>query len=79
MEDNDLCICGHAAEDHHRSWFPNGYLLIEECEYYGANEAGGAICDEVTGRWEDHCFHFKLDKEANHGTTRESTERKAGC
>ncbi len=55
-----MCVCGHVAEDHHRSWFRNGYELIEECEYYGSNETGGAMQNDE-GRWVDHCQKFKLD------------------
>lgn len=67
MEGNNRCICGHAESDHHVSWFAGGYKLIEECEFYGWNEHGGAMFNETTGRWIDHCQKFILDKEANHG------------
>lgn len=62
-----LCICGHEAQDHHRSWFPGGAFFIEECEYYGSNIHGGAMQDELTGKWTDHCQSFRLDKEASDG------------
>lgn len=67
MEDNSRCICGHDESDHHISWFPSGYKLIEECEFYGWNEQGGGMFDESTGNWITHCLKFILDKEANHG------------
>lgn len=53
-----LCVCGHFELDHHRSWFSNGYKLVEECEFYGFNESGGM---EYTseGRWIEHCQRFR--------------------
>lgn len=65
MKESELCVCGHTAEEHHRSWFPGGYELVEECEAFGTNETGGA--EFVAGRWVNHCNQFKLDREANHG------------
>lgn len=67
MEGTELCICGHTAEEHHRSWFPGGGMIIEECEYFGSNLHGGAMYDELAERWVDHCNGFRLDTEANHG------------
>lgn len=61
-----LCVCGHEAQDHHQSFLPSGYMLIEECEYYGWNEQGGAMQND-DGHWVAHCMKFKLAKEANHG------------
>lgn len=60
MENTDLCICGHELQDHHRSWFPGGGQLIEECEYFGSNLHGGAEYIESEDRWIDHCQRFKL-------------------
>lgn len=67
IANESLCICGHEAQEHHRSWIPGGYQIIEECEYYGWNEHGGAMPDETTGRWIDHCQHFRLNREAESG------------
>ena len=36
-----LCICGHAAHDHHDTYWKNGVVLGSECEFYGSNEEGG--------------------------------------
>lgn len=71
-DDDKMCVCGHPAFDHHRSWFPGGGLIIEECEHYGWNQFGGAMKNDE-GRWVDHCMSFRLDKEANHGS-RENPE-----
>lgn len=57
LSDEALCICGHIVLEHHRSWFPGGSVLIEECEYYGSNEHGGAKF--VDGKWIDHCQKFR--------------------
>lgn len=54
---DDVCICSHLAEDHHRSWFRNGGQLIEECEFYGHNETGGM--EYVDGKWIEHCQRFR--------------------
>jgi len=54
MNDYGMCKCGHSWEDHHVSYFANGYVLIEECEFYGCNEMGGYGPDG-----EDHCHHFE--------------------
>lgn len=72
MEASELCVCGHEALDHHRSWFPGGGLFVEECEYFGSNIHGGAMQDEKTGRWVDHCQKFRL-KEASNGTKTSSS------
>lgn len=62
-----MCVCGHFEDNHHRSWFavteftPNGGKLIEECEYYGHNETGGAM-QNAEGKWIDHCQRFKEAK-----------------
>lgn len=58
LADEALCICGHELQEHHRSWFRGGFQLIEECEYFGWNEHGGA--ELVDGVWVDHCHKFKL-------------------
>lgn len=61
MDPETLCQCGHEAQDHHRSFFPGASdWYIEECEFYGWNEHGGAMYDELTGRWVAHCDRFKL-------------------
>ncbi len=59
----DKCICGHMAEDHHRSWFWGGGELIEECEdpEVGFNETGGMILQD--GKWVEHCFKFRSEYE----------------
>lgn len=67
-----MCECGHVADDHHISWFAgHGTPLIEECEYWGWNEHGGAEWVEEEpgeldtfsslpkGHWIEHCYHFK--------------------
>lgn len=56
-----MCECGHHEYDHHRSWFSNGYKLVEECEWWGYNETGGA---ELTadGSWKEHCQRFREAK-----------------
>lgn len=58
MNDEDLCVCGHQAFEHHRSWFGSGGALIEECEAFGYNETGGM--ELVDGNWVDHCQRFRL-------------------
>jgi hypothetical protein len=67
MNGSELCVCGHELNEHHRSWFPGGGELAEECEYYGWNLHGGAMFDEETGRWVKHCMGFRLNKEASDG------------
>jgi len=37
-EDLPTCTCGHAANEHHTSWFPGGAMLLEECEDWDAPE-----------------------------------------
>lgn len=71
-DDDKMCICGHAAYEHHRSWFRGGGELIEECEAFGYNETGGM--QNVNGRWTEHCQHFRLDMEARDGKTSPSRE-----
>ena len=73
LENDALCICGHELHEHHRSWLWGGHLLLEECEYYGSNETGGAMQND-DGQWVDHCQRFTLDREANHGQTRTGSE-----
>lgn len=58
--DYDVCTCGHLEFEHHRSWIPGGHILVEECEYYGANELGGLRLD-FNGKWVAHCFHYRKD------------------
>ena len=58
ITDDSLCVCGHTAEDHHRSWFPGGAMWVSECEAYGHAQTGG--CEFVDGKWVDHCHHFQL-------------------
>lgn len=58
LRDDEMCVCGHELVDHHRSWFPGGGLLTEECEYFGFNETGGEMKNEE-GHWVDHCMKFK--------------------
>lgn len=65
LEHDTLCVCGHELQDHHVSWFRSGYQLIEECEYFGSNETGGA--EFVDGKWVDHCMKFRLNQEAQSG------------
>ncbi len=38
---NRRCICGHAAHDHHDTYWKKGAVLGSECEFYGSNEEGG--------------------------------------
>lgn len=52
-----VCVCGHPISEHHRSWFPGGGQLIEECEAYGFNDNGGM--QYVDGRWVEHCYRFR--------------------
>lgn len=59
-EEEEICICSHAKEDHHISWIRGGYELVEECEYYGSNETGGMI--QIGGKWIGHCQHYKKDE-----------------
>lgn len=59
MDNDAMCVCGHKAEDHHRSWFRNGGELIEECEFEGYNETGGMMQD-LEGKWVEHCQGFRL-------------------
>lgn len=66
IDNTDLCVCGHEAQEHHRSWFPGGGTIIEECEFYGWNQFGGSKQDD-DGNWVDHCMMFRLDKEARNG------------
>jgi hypothetical protein len=40
--------CGHAAADHHTSWFPGGAVLIEECEYWPTGSSDPCWCDKYT-------------------------------
>lgn len=68
MDNDSMCVCGHTAEYHHRSWFRGGGELIEECEYEGYNETGGM--HQVGGKWVEHCQRFRLVSEVqsqNHG------------
>lgn len=58
MNDDDLCVCGHKLEDHHRSWFRNGGMIVEECEFEGYNETGGMMY--IAGKWLEHCKKFRL-------------------
>lgn len=58
MKDDAMCVCGHPAIEHHRSWFRGGGMLVEECETYGYNETGGM--EQVNGKWVDHCQRFRL-------------------
>lgn len=51
------CVCGHAAEDHHTSWFSGGQILREECEAEGYNETGGMLW--VDGKWVEHCQRYR--------------------
>lgn len=61
-----VCRCGHSWEDHHTSAvLSEEYIDItgevyfpEECEYFGANEAGGL--DE---KGMAHCFAYRDEKE----------------
>lgn len=66
-----MCECGHILGEHHISWFPNGGMLVEECEYWGSNEHGGGEWIEEepgslddfsslpTGHWVPHCNRFR--------------------
>lgn len=63
IEEYDICVCGHFAEDHHRSWFGTGselpgVILVDECEWYGSNETGGMMM-MMDGKWIDHCHLFR--------------------
>lgn len=61
--DEAVCECGHLANDHHISWFWGSPVpLIEECEYWGWNEHGGAEWLEDEERWIPHCNKFKEAK-----------------
>lgn len=60
MNDDAICVCGHEAQEHHRSWFRGGDELIEECEYFGHNETGGM--EYVEGEWREHCQRFRLQE-----------------
>ncbi len=56
---DDLCVCGHRADDHHTSFYiQSGIDVREECEYYGFNETGGMELDDDEG-WIDHCQRFQ--------------------
>lgn len=64
-----ICACGHPAGDHHISYFAGGGVLVEECEFYGWNEAGGMMPDDLDSdadewKWVDHCQRFKPIQEA---------------
>lgn len=37
----ECAVCGHLKGDHHISWLPNGYELVEECEYDDTCECRG--------------------------------------
>ena len=58
MDNDAMCVCGHPAEEHHRSWFRGGGEIIEECEAFGSNETGGM--EYVEGKWIEHCQRFRL-------------------
>ncbi len=67
MEEDLICICGHPESEHHIWWFlgkpdKNGkkdaIKVVDECEYYGANEFGGMKKGQ-NGEWENHCQNFK--------------------
>lgn len=60
-DDGPMCECGHYEEDHHISWFRNGYKLVEECEFFGSNETGGLEWKDAT--WSDHCQKFRRASE----------------
>lgn len=72
--EDTLCICGHALENHHRSWLWGGHELIEECEEFGSNETGGMIY--LDGKWSDHCYVFRR-RGGEHGS-RKSSEAEDG-
>lgn len=63
-DDEPVCVCGHYELDHHVSWFPNGYKLVEECEFYGWNEHGGGMQEE-DGKWVEHCHRFRKKEDDN--------------
>lgn len=58
-DEEPRCVCGHPKEEHHTSWFRGGGELVDECEMYGSNQAGGMRWDEETETWEDHCHKYK--------------------
>lgn len=59
INENDMCMCGHEAGEHHRSFFPGASgWYYEECEYEGYNETGGMVQDS-SDRWIDHCHGFR--------------------
>lgn len=61
MKANDICECGHKADDHHISYSQTSGMYAEECEFYGFNEEGG-MKQEEDGTWVEHCMRFKLSE-----------------
>lgn len=61
-----MCMCGHPAFIHHRSWWGGrAEPVIEECEYYGFNESGGMMPHPTERNqaghpvWVQHCDRFE--------------------
>jgi len=66
----DLCVCGHVAEQHCLSSYPDhtGRWNIDKCEVHGHRENAGMRYVEDQpggeGRWVEHCIKFELAKKS---------------